>query len=138
MSLYHGFELLLQHGQRSLYSFLLGTVDGSKGNSRTRSELMRNADFSNLIETLEAKYAGSMNTSHNVSHNTSHNSSGLFTSMSSPSSRATGSKGVGGCKEEEEEYVTSHPKITKLKEVVLEHFEKFTSGKEMELDCCTV
>eukprot|EP00057_Strongylocentrotus_purpuratus_P017531 XP_011672005.1 PREDICTED: LOW QUALITY PROTEIN: Fanconi anemia group M protein [Strongylocentrotus purpuratus] len=133
MSLYHGFELLLQHGQRSLYSFLLGTIDGSKGNARKRSELMRNADFSNLIETLEAKYAGSMNTSHNTSHNTSsHNSSGLFTSMSSPSSRATGSKGIGGCKEEVEEYVSSHPKITKLKEVVLEHFEKFTSDHKAE------
>ncbi|XP_054758508.2 Fanconi anemia group M protein-like [Lytechinus pictus] len=127
MSLYHGFELLLQHGQRSLYSFLQNIVDGTKANARTRSELMRNSDFSNLVEMLEAKYAGSMmNSSHNISHNSSHNSSGLFTSMLSPSLRATGSK------VEEEEYVMSHPKMTKLKEVVLEHFEKFTSGNQME------
>ena len=31
--------------------------------------------------------------------------------------------------EDREEYVTSHPKMTKLKEVVLEHFEKFSTGE---------
>lgn len=31
ISLYHGYELLLQMGMRSLHTFLRGIMDGSKG-----------------------------------------------------------------------------------------------------------
>ena len=31
ISLYHGLELLLQHGMKSFFIFLKGMLDGSKG-----------------------------------------------------------------------------------------------------------
>ena len=40
-----------------------------------------------------------------------------------------GRPGAQGGEDDREEYVTSHPKMTKLKEVVLEHFEKFSTGE---------
>lgn len=57
MSLYHGYDLLLLHGLRSLHSFLHGIVNGEKGYGRTRTELMRNKDFTELMDLLQEKYA---------------------------------------------------------------------------------
>ena len=56
MSLYHGYELLQQHGLRSLHTFLEGLLSGDKGYGRTRSELMRNQDFCDLMEGLKDKF----------------------------------------------------------------------------------
>ena len=56
MSLYHGYELLQLHGSRSLYNFLDGIVTGDKGYGRTRSELLRNIDFNQLMQMLTGKY----------------------------------------------------------------------------------
>ncbi|KAL4238941.1 hypothetical protein ACF0H5_003645 [Mactra antiquata] len=56
MSLYHGYELLQLHGSRSLYTFLDGILTGEKGYGRTRTELMRNADFNDLMKILSQKY----------------------------------------------------------------------------------
>ena len=59
MSLYHGLELLQLHGQRSLYNFLDGIVNGEKSYGRTRTELMRNQNFTDLMQTLAEKFAPS-------------------------------------------------------------------------------
>lgn len=59
ISLYHGFELLQLHGLRSLYNFMTGIIAGEKGYGRTRSELLRNADFNDIMETLREKFLGS-------------------------------------------------------------------------------
>jgi len=57
LSLYHGFELLLRHGLRSLYNFLEGLVAGdNKTSGRTRSELLRNTDFVTFLDSLRSTY----------------------------------------------------------------------------------
>ncbi|XP_071972080.1 Fanconi anemia group M protein isoform X2 [Engystomops pustulosus] len=56
ISLYHGYELLLQMGTRSLFYYLRSIMDGSKGLNRARSELGRNADFMTLYQQLESMF----------------------------------------------------------------------------------
>ena len=56
MSLYHGYELLQHHGLRSLHTFLDSLLSGDKGYGRTRTELMRNHDFCQLMDQLKAKF----------------------------------------------------------------------------------
>ncbi|BFZ07881.1 hypothetical protein BsWGS_10920 [Bradybaena similaris] len=65
ISLYHGFELLQLHGLRSLYNYLTGIIVGDKGYGRTRSELLRNADFNDIMDNLRQKFTGA--SSHGVS-----------------------------------------------------------------------
>ncbi|XP_038071924.1 uncharacterized protein LOC119740630 isoform X2 [Patiria miniata] len=112
ISLYHGFELLLQHGLRSLYSFLHSTVDSDKGFSRTRQELLRNAEFVQLMDALRDKFGGGEETDGLT------NRSGLFSVPGTPRVK------------EVKPYVTSHPKMAKLQEIVLEHFRRFSANKE--------
>ncbi|KAM3918512.1 Fanconi anemia group M protein [Leptodactylus fuscus] len=57
ISLYHGYELLLQMGTRSLFYYLRSIMDGSKGINRARNELGRNADFMNLYQNLESMFS---------------------------------------------------------------------------------
>ncbi|XP_075048258.1 Fanconi anemia group M protein [Mixophyes fleayi] len=57
ISLYHGYELLLQMGTRSLYYYLRSIMDGSKGMTRARNELCRNSDFMNLYQQLESMFS---------------------------------------------------------------------------------
>jgi len=54
MSLFHGLELLQAHGLRSLYNYLNGMVAGD--NARKRTELMRNTDFTELLEDLRVNF----------------------------------------------------------------------------------
>ncbi|XP_071795653.1 Fanconi anemia group M protein-like isoform X2 [Asterias amurensis] len=108
ISLYHGFELLLQHGLRSLYNFLQSTIDGAKGFSRTRQELMRNMEFTSLMDTLKEKFGA---------EEEDLNRSRMF----SP-------PGV----KESKPYVTSHPKMAKLQEVVLQHFRNFSTVSDTD------
>nr|XP_015205749.1 PREDICTED: Fanconi anemia group M protein [Lepisosteus oculatus] len=56
ISLYHGYELLLQMGLRSLFLFVQGIMDGSKEMPRARNELLRNQDFMELYQEMEAKF----------------------------------------------------------------------------------
>nr|XP_034991434.1 Fanconi anemia group M protein isoform X1 [Zootoca vivipara] len=69
ISLYHGYELLLQMGMRSLYIFLCGIMDGSKGMTRTKNELGRNEDFMMLYSQLENMFADTNVTSANGAGN---------------------------------------------------------------------
>ncbi|XP_062593616.1 Fanconi anemia group M protein-like [Saccostrea cucullata] len=87
ISLYHGYELVQLHGLRSLYNFLEGTINGEKGHGRTRTELMKIPDFSDLMNMLCEKF-GKM-------------------------------KG----QREGNSFVSGHPKLAKLEEVVLDHFK---------------
>ncbi|KAF6351246.1 FA complementation group M [Rhinolophus ferrumequinum] len=57
ISLYHGYELLQQMGTRSLYFFLCGIMDGTKGMTRAKNELSRNVDFMKLYNHLECLFA---------------------------------------------------------------------------------
>ncbi|NWT76148.1 FANCM protein, partial [Prunella himalayana] len=103
ISLYHGYELLLQMGIRSLFIYLWGIMDGSKGLSRTKSELGRNEDFMELYQQLQAMFSDTAVT---------------------PESGSV-------CKsttEKKKEFVYSHPKLKKLEEIVIEHFKSWKQG----------
>ncbi|XP_021796857.2 Fanconi anemia group M protein isoform X3 [Papio anubis] len=63
ISLYHGYELLQQMGMRSLYFFLCGIMDGTKGMTRSKNELGRNEDFMKLYNHLECMFAHTRSTS---------------------------------------------------------------------------
>ncbi|XP_064185393.1 Fanconi anemia group M protein isoform X2 [Anguilla rostrata] len=57
ISLYHGYELLLKMGLRSLFLFVQGIMDGTKEMARARSELQRAAEFMDLYREMEALFA---------------------------------------------------------------------------------
>ncbi|NWQ71109.1 FANCM protein, partial [Neopipo cinnamomea] len=105
ISLYHGYELLLQMGVRSLFIYLWGIMDGAKGLTRTKNELGRNEDFTRLYQHLR--------------------------DMFSDTSVAPEPGGV--CRsntvlEKKKEFIYSHPKLRKLEEIVIEHFKSWKNG----------
>nr|XP_060611106.1 Fanconi anemia group M protein [Anolis sagrei ordinatus] len=103
ISLYHGYELLLQMGMRSLYSFLAGIMDGSKGMTRSRNELGRNEDFVTLYRQLESMFVDT---------------------SASPASGSNAMPGTGI----KQPFVYGHPKLKKLEEVVTEHFRSWNEN----------
>ncbi|NXH70722.1 FANCM protein, partial [Hydrobates tethys] len=105
ISLYHGYELLLQMGLRSLFIYLCGIMDGSKGLTRTKNELGRNEDFMNLYQQLRDMFSD--------------------TSLASANENVYKSKIVF---ENKKEFIYSHPKLRKLEEIVIEHFKSWKKG----------
>ncbi|XP_027857039.1 Fanconi anemia group M protein isoform X2 [Xiphophorus couchianus] len=82
ISLYHGYELLIQMGLRSLFFYLQGIMDGSREMSRAKNELQRTPTFMDLYQEMETMF---------------------LTPPDGP-------------------FIYSHPKLEKLEEVVLQHF----------------
>ncbi|NXS73643.1 FANCM protein, partial [Pandion haliaetus] len=105
ISLYHGYELLLQMGVRSLFIYLCGIMDGSKGLTRTKNELCRNEDFMKLYQQLRDMFSD--------------------TSLASVNGNVCKSKTVF---ENKKEFIYSHPKLRKLEEIVIEHFKSWKKG----------
>nr|XP_042714031.1 Fanconi anemia group M protein isoform X3 [Chrysemys picta bellii] len=103
ISLYHGYELLLQMGTRSLFIFLCGIMDGSKGLTRARNELSRNEDFMKLYRQLETMFSDTSVTSANGNL--------LYNNRTGPTNK--------------NKIIYSHPKLKKLEEVVVEHFKSW-------------
>ncbi|XP_010013350.1 PREDICTED: Fanconi anemia group M protein, partial [Nestor notabilis] len=101
ISLYHGYELLLQMGVRSLFIYLCGIMDGSKGLTRTKNELGRNEDFMKLYQQLRD----------------------MFLDTSS----ANGRNAIRTMFENKK-IIYSHPKLKKLEEIVIEHFKSWKRG----------
>uniref|UniRef100_A0A8C4NJV9 Helicase C-terminal domain-containing protein n=1 Tax=Eptatretus burgeri TaxID=7764 RepID=A0A8C4NJV9_EPTBU len=99
ISLYHGYELLQQMGTRSLLLFLQGIMDGTKGMARAKHELCRNHDFLELYSELERESKGQT----------------LEKESEDGAVRATPAPTP---------FVYSHPKLNKLEQVVLEHFQQ--------------
>ncbi|XP_027761523.1 Fanconi anemia group M protein [Empidonax traillii] len=102
ISLYHGYELLLQMGVRSLFIYLWGIMDGAKGLTRTKNELGRNEDFMGLYQHLQD----------------------MFSDM------AVAPDTAGVCRsntalDKKKEFIYSHPKLRKLEEIVIEHFKSW-------------
>ncbi|XP_077415290.1 Fanconi anemia group M protein [Vanacampus margaritifer] len=56
ISLYHGYELLMQMGLRSLFFYVQGIMDGSREMSRARNELQRTPTFMDLYHEMEANF----------------------------------------------------------------------------------
>ncbi|XP_075360128.1 Fanconi anemia group M protein [Mycteria americana] len=106
ISLYHGYELLLQMGVRSLFIYLCGIMDGSKGLTRTKNELGRNEDFMKMYQQLRDMFSG--------------------TSLASANGNVYKSKTVF---ENKKEFIYSHPKLRKLEEIVIEHFRSWKKGR---------
>ncbi|NWI74364.1 FANCM protein, partial [Dryoscopus gambensis] len=105
ISLYHGYELLLQMGIRSLFIYLWGIMDGSKGLSRTKTELGHNEDFMKLYQQLRDTFSD--------------------TAVAPENGSVCKSTAVLG---KEKEFVYSHPKLKKLEEIVIEHFKSWKKG----------
>ncbi|KAK2539057.1 Fancm [Columba guinea] len=103
ISLYHGYELLLQMGLRSLYIYLCGIMDGSKGLTRAKNELGRNEDFMKLYQQLAA----------------------MFSDASQALANGNVYKPVF---ENKKEFIYSHPKLRKLEEIVVKHFKSWKTG----------
>ncbi|XP_042655234.1 Fanconi anemia group M protein isoform X2 [Tyto alba] len=105
ISLYHGYELLLQMGLRSLFIYLCGIMDGSKGLTRTKNELGRNEDFMKLYQQLRDMFS---DTPLAVVNGNVYKSKTVF--------------------ENKKEFIYSHPKLRKLEEIVTEHFKSWKKG----------
>ncbi|XP_022052530.2 Fanconi anemia group M protein isoform X2 [Acanthochromis polyacanthus] len=56
ISLYHGYELLMQMGLRSLFFYMQGIMDGSREMSRAKNELQRTPTFMDLYHKMEAMF----------------------------------------------------------------------------------
>ncbi|XP_039993033.1 Fanconi anemia group M protein [Xiphias gladius] len=56
ISLYHGYELLMQMGLRSLFFYIQGIMDGSREMSRAKNELQRTPTFMDLYHEMEAMF----------------------------------------------------------------------------------
>ncbi|KAB0346728.1 hypothetical protein FD754_011585 [Muntiacus muntjak] len=110
ISLYHGYELLQQMGMRSLYFFLCGIMDGTKGMTRAKNELSRNEDFMKLYDHLESMFAHT---------------------------RSTSTNGVSVIQKggKDKKFCYSHPKLKKLEEVVVEHFKSWNARKTSDKKC---
>ncbi|NXN25240.1 FANCM protein, partial [Nycticryphes semicollaris] len=110
ISLYHGYELLLQMGLRSLFIYLFGIMDGPKGLTRTKNELGRNEDFMKLYQQLRD----------------------MFADTSLPSANGSGIKSKTVL-ENKKEFIYSHPKLRKLEEIVIGHFKSWKKGPSGEV-----
>ncbi|KAG8449154.1 hypothetical protein GDO86_015998 [Hymenochirus boettgeri] len=104
ISLYHGYELLLQMGTRSLYIYLQGIMNGSKGMTRARNELSRNTDFMELFQQLEEMFSNT---------NVLEGNGSLLLETKTDSKKP---------------FVYSHPKLKKLEEVVIQHFMSWSKN----------
>uniref|UniRef100_A0A9L0JBN4 RNA helicase n=1 Tax=Equus asinus TaxID=9793 RepID=A0A9L0JBN4_EQUAS len=110
ISLYHGYELLQQMGMRSLYFFLCGIMDGTKGMTRAKNELSRNEDFMALYNHLE----------------------GMFAQTQGASAGGTSATQKG---DKDKTFFYSHPKLKKLEEVVVDHFKSWNAQNASEKKC---
>ncbi|XP_064098782.1 Fanconi anemia group M protein homolog isoform X2 [Macrobrachium nipponense] len=120
VTLYHAFDLMLLHGARSSYKFLKGTLGGDKGKSFARAELLRNDVFRRLMDDLSKKFEVDTNQSKEASMN----SSSVFPQTSSTSPM----------KNTKESYMMSHPKMSHLCDLVVDHHQKFASeGKSTRI-----
>lgn len=116
ISLYHAYELLIQHGILSFYNFIKAIIDGTRGMPRAKAEIMKHHEFTQLMDELREEIEPPMENSANES---------LLFSQFSPRRRALMNVPKPSTT------FKSHPKLLKLKEIVLEHFEKF-QGKSDE------
>ncbi|EDV24097.1 uncharacterized protein TRIADDRAFT_26257 [Trichoplax adhaerens] len=97
ISLYHAYELLIQQGMKSFYQFAKGIVDNSKSTSKVRGNLAKNRIFIEIMDELNFKFNRSYN------------------SQLTPKSKTTNVQFL----------LNSHPKLSKLRDIVIGHFENF-------------
>ncbi|XP_065063159.1 Fanconi anemia group M protein homolog [Rhopilema esculentum] len=115
ISLYHAYELLQQHGILSFYNFIKEVYCGTKGTARCRTELMKHEKFMEMMNGLQQRIEPPDDA--DVSLN------GSFFESLTPKRRLL--KSIP----KPNSLFSSHPKLQKLEEIVVDHFEK---SKEKE------
>ncbi|XP_066280241.1 Fanconi anemia group M protein-like isoform X2 [Branchiostoma lanceolatum] len=118
ISLYHGYELLLQHGMKSFYSFLANIMEDEKGSKKKR-ELAQNPDFMLMMSELKEMF----NPSDAIGSGGGH---ALFGGQGVCTSPKTFTQRKGPSSQKP--VVVSHPKLAKLEEVVQQHFRQFDNA----------
>ncbi|TRY61353.1 hypothetical protein TCAL_01790 [Tigriopus californicus] len=106
ISLYHAYELLLQHGMRTFFNFLTKSMDEQTGNRRLRYELNRLPVWHEISSAMTEKFVEDPK---NAKLNSSRPQ--LLTQFGA----AKGSQ--------ETNLVLGHPKLERLREMVLDHFK---------------
>lgn len=109
ISLYHAYELLQQHGILSFYNFLKEICSGAKGTARGRYELMRHDAFIEMMEDLRLRIEPPDDVDNSMN--------GSFVDVLTPKRRLLKSIPKPNSS------FTSHPKLKKLEDVVVKHFE---------------
>ncbi|XP_076312701.1 FA complementation group M [Tachypleus tridentatus] len=113
ITLYHAYELLLLHGMTSFFNFLQGVISGEKSQARVKTELMKNAEFVKMMESLRNKLQNvTVEDSLQSCNAKSDSCRNLFQETVKDSEMHASLNSIG------------HPKLTKLKEIVIEHFKK--------------
>ena len=117
MSLYHAYDVLLQHGLLSFFTFLKGVLSGRKGTSRTKTELQQNANLMDLMESLHSRIEPD-------DRNQSLNESIIAEKNMDPKQRL-----LKSIPKPMKDFI-SHPKISTLEEIVVKHFQKHQRNVE--------
>ena len=114
ISLYHAFDLLLQHGMRSFHQYLTHTF--TVPYSRTKAEIDRHPELSCVIRDLHGKLSGLGD----------HTDAGTLRVQTTPTNtgRSPRSSHYTSPRSTTTQFFYSHPKLRKLEEVVLEHFHR--------------
>ncbi|GLH10626.1 Putative fanconi anemia group M protein [Gryllus bimaculatus] len=108
MSLAHGLELLNQHGLRNLFRYLKGLLqDEDKTNPASRARLLSNKNFEKLLSVLEDRLGE--------------------TDLQEPDLNTS----IAAIQTQSAPPLFSHPKMEKLREVVINHFQNYAlKGEE--------
>ena len=132
ISLYHAYELLLQHGLRSFHQFLTTTFTEGGVQSRAKMEVLRAPEFIEMLRRLSERLGrgrGGVDGIDGVS-----SSCGVVrrgnTKVISPRFSITG---VHQAPSPPTSFFYSHPKLNKLEEVVIEHFKSFEKTAAIDL-----
>ena len=114
MSLYHAHDLLQQHGLLSFYTFIKATLSGNKGTSKAKMELNRNEKLMNLMEDLHSRIEPE-------DGNQSLNESIVAEKHMTPKQRL-----LKSIPKPRRNFI-SHPKMVKLEEIVVQHFQSYAA-----------
>ncbi len=102
MSLSHAYELLVQHGMRSFYQFLVNSFSARDNLSKAKMQILQSSLFRGIIASLKDRVLASMEPP-----------------LEGPSFPRRDGSGSG---KRDRAFFYSHPKLNRLEEVVLGHF----------------
>ena len=110
MHLYHGLELLTNQGLRCFFNYLSKDTDeDDRSKKRIRGELNKVPQYRDIMATLTEKYSEDLS-------NSLLNQGPVLSQQ-------------GQHRHYGQEIIGSHPKMTRLVEVVKDHFKKFSETK---------
>ncbi|KRZ15861.1 Fanconi anemia group M protein, partial [Trichinella pseudospiralis] len=119
ISLYHGYELMTMHGFKSLFNYLTDKVIGDQATPRLRQQLSCNCEFVEAYQTLRQTF----DSNEQILKATQSKFASIDFSYSEEDWNNRVLETLQLAK-------TSHPKMVKLIEILLDHFQK---NKEKQL-----